>query len=119
MEGPVSQMFMRMIEWYIGTETKFSVSFGKSGKLMEKYLSAEDLYKNSHYLSRLQIENIWKSLFIMTSMFNNYAKQVADNLQFNKIMEEHENVKEFLQRICLIQQCANEPIIRMQLVCTV
>ena len=98
MEGPVRQMFMRMIEWYIGTETKFSVSFGKSGKFMEKYLSAEDYAWILATYPDFQIENIWKSLFGMTSLFSNYAKQVADNLQFRQNMEEQENAKEYLLR---------------------
>ena len=98
MEGPVRQMFMRMIEWYIGTETKFSVSFGKSGKFMEKYLSAEDYARILTTYPDFQIENIWKSLFAMTSLFSNYAKQVADNLQFRQNMEEQDNAKEYLLR---------------------
>ena len=35
-ETVVRPMFMKMIEWYIGTETNFSVSFGKAGKFMKK-----------------------------------------------------------------------------------
>ncbi len=96
MEGPVRQMFMRMIEWYIGTETNFSVSFGKAGKFMEKHLTAEDYAQVLATYPDFQIENIWKSLFTMTSLFSNYAKQVADNLQFRQNMEEQENAKEYL-----------------------
>ncbi len=98
MEGPVRKMFMRMVEWYIGTETKFSVSFGKAGKFMEKYLSTEDYKQILATYPDFQIENIWKSLFTMTNLFSNYAKQVADNLQFRQNIEEQENVKEHLRR---------------------
>ncbi len=33
LEYPVRAMFMKMIEWHIGTQTNFLVSFGKSGKI--------------------------------------------------------------------------------------
>jgi aminoglycoside 6-adenylyltransferase len=98
MEGPVRQMFMRMIEWHIGIETKFSVSSGKAGKFMDKYLRAEEYAQVLATYPDFQIENIWKSLFIMTSLFSTYAKQVADNLQFRLNIEEQENTKDYLLR---------------------
>jgi aminoglycoside 6-adenylyltransferase len=39
LETIVRPMFMKVIEWQIGTETDFSVSFGKGGKNMKGYLS--------------------------------------------------------------------------------
>ena len=37
-ETVVRPMFMKIIEWYIGIETNFSVSFGKAGKFMKTHL---------------------------------------------------------------------------------
>jgi aminoglycoside 6-adenylyltransferase len=36
---------MRMIAWFIGVETEFSVSFGNSGKMMKKWLDKESYSK--------------------------------------------------------------------------
>jgi hypothetical protein len=34
LETAVRPMFMKMIEWFIGTKTNFSISFGKGGKFI-------------------------------------------------------------------------------------
>ncbi|ASK63768.1 hypothetical protein CFK37_17190 [Virgibacillus phasianinus] len=42
MEVPVRNMLLRMLEWYVGTNTDFAVSVGKSGKLLNQYLDEEN-----------------------------------------------------------------------------
>jgi aminoglycoside 6-adenylyltransferase len=98
MEGPVRHMFMRMIEWYIGTETGFSVSFGQSGKMMKRYLDKNAYKKILATYPDYKAKNIWDSLFIMMEIFDKYAMHVAEKLKFKYDHEEHENVLEFLQR---------------------
>jgi len=98
MEGPVRRMFMRMIEWYIGTETGFSVSFGHSGKMMKNYLDKRAYKKILTTYPDYKIRNIRGSLFIMMRIFNEYAIHVAKKLKFKYDHEEYENVLEFLQR---------------------
>ncbi len=97
MEGPVRHMFMRMIEWYIGTETGFSVSFGQSGKMMKRYLDKHAYKKILTTYPDYKVKNIWESLFIMMEIFNKYAIHVAEKLKFKYDHEEHENVLEFLR----------------------
>lgn len=97
MEGPVRRMFMRMIEWYIGTETGFSVSFGQSGKMMKRYLDKDSYKKILTTYPGYKVKNIWDSLFIMMEIFKEYAIHVAEKLKFKYEHEEHENVLEFLQ----------------------
>ncbi len=98
MEGPVRHMFMRMIEWYIGTETGFSVSFGQSGKMMKRYLDKNAYKKILATYPDYKAKNIWDSIFIMMEIFDKYAMHVAEKLKFKYDHEEHENVLEFLQR---------------------
>src|SRR5437762_7444046 len=38
LERHVRLMFMRIVEWYVGITTGFSVSFGKGGRFINKYL---------------------------------------------------------------------------------
>jgi len=97
MEGPLRCTFLRMIEWYIGTGTGFSVSFGKSGKMMKKHLDKRAYKKILTTYPDYKIKNIWDSLFIMMGIFNDYAIRVADKLKFKYDHEEHENVLEFLK----------------------
>jgi aminoglycoside 6-adenylyltransferase len=98
MEGPVRRMFMRMIEWYIGTETGFSVSFGQSGKMMKRYLDKQAYKKILTTYPDYKIKNIRDSLFIMMEIFNKYATHVAEKLKFKYDHDEHKNVFEFLRK---------------------
>jgi aminoglycoside 6-adenylyltransferase len=97
-ETIVRPMFMKVIEWYIGTETDFTVSIGNGGKYLKKYLP-EPLYKKIllTYADH-QIENNWKSLFTMTEIFEQLSSTVADRLNFNRNIVEAQNVKTFLQQ---------------------
>jgi aminoglycoside 6-adenylyltransferase len=96
MEGPVRRMFMRMIEWYIGTKNGFSVSFGHSGKMMKRYLEKNAYKKILTTYPDYKVKNIWDSLFIMMDIFDIYAKYVAEELKFKYDHEEQEKVLEFL-----------------------
>jgi aminoglycoside 6-adenylyltransferase len=96
MEGPLRVVFMHMIEWHIGIETKFSVSFGKGGKFMEQYLSTKDFNQILATYPDAEVENIWKSLFAMTEVFSHYAKLVAANLKFKQDIAEETNAKKYL-----------------------
>jgi aminoglycoside 6-adenylyltransferase len=97
LEIPVREMFLKMIEWYIGTETGFSVSFGKSGKNMKSYLSPALYNKILLTYPDADARNIWKSLFIMTDIFRDLANKISGNLCFTYNPKEDYNVTEYLQ----------------------
>lgn len=99
LDNPVRKMFMLMIEWFIGTETNFSVSSGKSGRNVKKFVSPElyerilDTYPDS------DINNIWRSLFNMTKIFSELAVRTANALSFKYDSIEDEKVTRYLKRI--------------------
>jgi aminoglycoside 6-adenylyltransferase len=96
MDGPVRQMFMRMIAWYIGTETGFSISFGKEGKNMKDHLDKHAYQRILETYPDYKIDNIWSSLFLMTDLFSLYTVKVSDFMQFRQNHSEFENVTKFL-----------------------
>jgi len=98
LETVVRPMFMKIVEWYIGTETSFSVSFGKSGKLMKNYLSPFHYNKILSAYSNHEIENNWNALFTMTELFGKFSTIVAEKLHFQYNAEEEKNVKKFLEQ---------------------
>jgi len=98
-ETVVRPMFMKMIEWYIGTETNFLVSFGKAGKFMKKYLPGPLYDKILSTYPDHQPENNWKSLFAMTELFGELALIVADKSKFRYNPEEEKNVKSYLRQL--------------------
>jgi len=99
LEGPVRSMFLKAIGWYVGVNTKFSVSLGYAGKNLERHVSP-GLYNRilSTYPDG-DVDNIWKSLFTMTSVFSDLANSVAQAMSLAYNQEEEQNVKDYLIRI--------------------
>ena len=99
LETVVRPMFMKIVEWYIGTETNFSVAFGKGGKFMHRYLPDKIYNKILSTYSDHQPEDNWQSLFAMTELFGQLATIVADNSGFQYNSREEENVKRYLGQL--------------------
>ena len=97
-ETVVRPMFMRIVEWHIGTDTNFSVSFGKGGKFMSWHLPAELYSKILSTYSDHQAENNWKSLLVMLDLFGQLARTVAGKLKFRYHLEEEQNAISYLKQ---------------------
>lgn len=98
-ETVLRPMFMKAIEWKIGAGHDFGVSFGKAGRFMKLYLP-RDLYERILMTySGSDIEENWKSLFIMTDIFSQFTAEIADKLNFPLNRNEVQNVIEYLKRI--------------------
>jgi len=96
-ETVVRPMFMRIVEWYIGTETNFSVAFGKGGKFMCRHLPVELYSKILLTYSDHNAENNWKSLFLMAELFGQLARNISTKLKFQYNLEEEKNAKVYLK----------------------
>ena len=100
LETFVRPMFMKVIEWTVGFENGFGVSLGKSGKFLKKYLS-DDLYENVLLTySNCEPEENWKSLLLLTKIFQQTSNFIAEKLKFliNKI--EEQNTMSYLKDQC-------------------
>jgi len=99
LEIPVRRMFLKIIEWYIGINTEFTVSFGSGGRNMKHYISP-DLYNRilSTYPDG-NINNIWNSLFLMTEIFSQLANKIAQTINFRYNKGEELNVRDYLKQI--------------------
>ena len=97
LEKAVRPMFMELIEWKIGIENKFSVSFGKSGKLITNYVTEDFYNKVLKTYSDADLENNWNSLFIMIELFEDLENYVSKKLNFNCNKEESQNVIKYLK----------------------
>ena len=94
----VRPKFMKMIEWKIGCDNDFFVSFGKGGKQMKQYLS-DDLYeKILQTYSDANTESNWKSLFVMTDLFIAFSNEVAEKLSYEINLTEQKNTVEYLKQ---------------------
>ena len=99
MEGPVRQMFLKIIEWYIGTETAFTVPFGKAGRHTKEHLSTELYQRVFLTYANAEAEDNWTALFKMTDLFSEFAAAVAARLDLHYNVDEEKNVIAFLNRI--------------------
>ena len=99
LETPVRTMFLKIIEWHIGIEKEFTVSFGKGGRNMKHYISS-DLYDRilSTYPDS-SVSNIWNSLLLMIEIFSQLASKIAQAMNFSYNKGEEQNVADYLKRI--------------------
>ena len=99
MEQYVRDALLQMLGYYAGIRTDFSVSIGKSGKYLQKFLP-DAVWEQ--YLATYpdgKIENIWASLFVMTELFRAAADEVARSLGFSFPEEEYRRVLWHLHRV--------------------
>ena len=95
----VRPMFMRIIQWKIGVENNFAVSFGKGGKFMFRYLAEDYSAKVLQTYADSDIENNWKSLFVMTALFEQASCEVALALKFQQDKAEIQNMISYLKQL--------------------
>ncbi len=96
LEIPVRTMFLKIIEWYIGIEMNFTVSFGNEGRNMKDLIPGNLYDKILSTYPDSRIENIWNSLFMMTELFHDLANKIAKRMSFNYNEEEEQNINEYL-----------------------
>lgn len=107
-ETVLRPMFMRMLEWKIGAENNFHVSFGKAGRFMRKYVT-EEFYENilATY-SNAGINDNWRSLIIMSELFTEISNEVAAKLNFSVNKEEETNTAVYHRRVYSERCSGNE-----------
>ncbi|MFD1953083.1 aminoglycoside 6-adenylyltransferase [Paenibacillus thailandensis] len=98
-EGPVRDMLMRMIAWYIGVRTSFQVETGKEGKYFEQYLEASQWDSFVRTFSNGDYEQIWQALFEMGALFRDVALTVSEYFGYDYPIHEEEQVTSYLHQI--------------------
>ncbi len=99
LDGAARTQLLRMLEWYIGIQTEFSVPIGKFGKHLDRSLEADlwnlllETYSDSDY------EATWDALFAMTALFRKAALPVEKHFGFDYPRREDKNVTAYLKRI--------------------
>ena len=104
----VRPQLIRLIGWKIGFETDFTVSIGKSGKYMYRWLENEKWTAFLKTYPSGKVKDIWESVFIMCDLFNDIAKDVSCKMlvTYNKI--EANNSLKFLKDVYLLPKDVKE-----------
>lgn len=87
----------KMLEWYIGINTDFSVTSGMWGKYFKKYLPVE-LYEK-YLKTYLNYENLWESIFTACELFRTVASAVAKHLAYEYNQSDDDNMMQYLVRM--------------------
>ena len=99
LEIPMRKMFMRMLAWYVGTESNFSVNLGSSYHFLKNHVSPEVWKKVLKTYPTIDAISIQKSFHAMTAFFQELAPLVAHRLKLNYNQREARNVLNYLQAI--------------------
>jgi aminoglycoside 6-adenylyltransferase len=95
----VRDMLNRMLEWYIGANTGYSVSVGKFGKYFKKYLPEEfhEMYLKTY--STTDYDQVWSSVFTACYLFHEAALRVSAQNGFSYNRCEEEAMTAYLKRV--------------------
>ena len=99
LDAIVRPMFMKIIQWKIGVENNFAVAFGKGGKFMFRYLNEDYSTKVLQTYADFDIENNWKSLLVMTDLFERTSYEIALKLKFQQNKIEIQNAVGYLKQL--------------------
>jgi len=99
MEQYVRDALLQILEYYVGIKTDFSVSIGKSGKYLPKFLSAELWEQYLATYPDAAIEHMWASLFRMQKLFHKLGTEIAAALEITFPEEEYRRVQWYLQKV--------------------
>lgn len=96
---PVRDMLVKMIEWYIGVKTNFSLSAGKLGKFFKNYLPKElyDMYCKTY--SDSNYNNFWEAVFKACELFRTTAAVISEHFGYNYNKSEDMNMTEYLTTV--------------------
>lgn len=98
----------KMITWYAGIETKFSLSVGKSGKYLNKYIPVKMWEEFLSTYSKAEDKPLWQGVFKMCSLFQDVTLIVSREFNFTYDKEEAENSIMFLRNVERLPKDATE-----------
>ena len=101
-------LLRQLLEWKIGSEHNFSVSTGKCGKYMNRYLLPEVYERYLSTYSSANVPELWRAVWEMCRLFEETALEVSGRLCFAYQEQEAENSRKFLKRVQELPEDAAE-----------
>lgn len=88
-----------ILSWKIGLEHDFSVSIGKSGKYLNRFLSNETYAAFLSTYAGGNLSELWSATLSMCNLFDRTAREVADRLHYAYDEREAGNSFQFLRHV--------------------
>ena len=95
----VRDELLRMLSVKVGILTDYSVSVGKSGKYLPRWLSAEEWKEYLDTYSGADITAMWKSVETMCVLFGRTARFVAEKSGYTYNEQEEAGCRLYLQKV--------------------
>ncbi len=104
----VRKQLEKMLSWKVGTLTNFSVSIGKSGKYMHRWINKQEweIYLSTYFTGR--ISEAWEAVMTMCDLFEQVALYVGDKLEYQYNELEGKNARSFLEHVRQLPKDAKE-----------
>ena len=104
----IRPMERRLLEWKVGVDTQFSVSAGKSGKYLKRYLPAEMYRRYLATYAPADTEAIWEAVFGMCDLFQEVAVELSERLNLIYDFTEAANSRAYLEHVHMLPKDAKE-----------
>lgn len=104
----VRKQLEKLLSWKIGILTDFSVSIGKSGKYMYRWLSKEEWNDFLATYSSGNAEGCWEAVMKMCDLFERTAVYVGEKLEYEYNFAEGKNARGFLEHVRTLPKDAAE-----------
>lgn len=104
----VRPQLIRLMEWKVGFDTGFTVSVGKNGKYMYKWLESHMWNTFLKTYPSGEVQCIWESVFIMCDLFDDIAKEIAGKMSIKYDEIQAKNSLKFLKDVQLLPKDAKK-----------
>ena len=104
----IRKELLKMLSWKVGIMTDFSVSIGKSGKYINRWLTEVEWQEYLSTYFSADIEEGWDAVIRMCHLFEKTARYVGDKLGYEYQEIEGENSLSFLEHVRKLPKDAKE-----------
>ena len=108
LEDAVREQLMKMLVWYFGVKTDFKKSPGKHGKNFKDVFDPSMMTEIEQTYADADFDDIWKSLFVMGSLFRRVAREVANGFGFEYPQGDDDRVSAHLRHVKELPRDATE-----------
>ncbi len=96
-EHIVKQELIKLLTWYAGIKTNFSISLGHCGKYLAEHIEPDIWEQFSDTYVGAQYSSMWDALFVMCELFNSLATYISQQYHFNYNKDEYTRVVSYLE----------------------
>ena len=104
----IRPQLVKILSWKIGFDTDFFVSVGKSAKYMYRWLEPAVWQRFLSTYSNADISEIWKSVYVMCGLADEFAPEIAEKLQTEYDLEMAKNSRMWLEKVKKLPKNAKE-----------